>query len=239
MQNALWRRSEMQLSFTSMEPINFFADIRVIGFDLDQTLYPKSPLIDEKIQEYLYQKIAEYKKVSIPEAEKLFKERYREGAGMSGSQTLKDLGLPKASELVQEALEHADIASILLPDRETNKFLADIRARYEGLDLITGSNMCETQKKLKALGLNLETFSHVITADQSTKSTGDSYRLWLSLYPHLQPQQFLYVGDRIRSDHEIPSALGIKTVLVYVTAPDSSLSCLQYSSLKDFFLVSL
>jgi FMN phosphatase YigB (HAD superfamily) len=154
---------------------------------------------------------------------------------MSGSQTLKDLGLPEASELVQEALERADITSLLTPDMETNQFLIEICARYKGMDLITGSDRNQTQKKLIALGLGIKTFSHVITADQAGKSTGDSYRLWLSFYPHLKPQQFLYVGDRVRSDYEIPSALGIRTALVYVKNPDTSISCFQYTSLKDFF----
>lgn len=222
-----------------MEPHNSFTDIRVIGFDLDQTLYPKSSLIDEIIQRYLYQKIAAYKNVSLDEAERLFKERYREGAGLSGSQTLRNLGLPNASELVQEALEHADIASILSPNLETNKLLADIHAHYEGMDLITGSGMRETEKKLTALGLSPETFSNIITADQAKKSTGDSYRLWLSRYPHLQPQQFLYIGDRVRTDHEVPAELGIQTALVYVENPDASLSAAQFidlSSLRSLLL---
>src|SRR3989338_3406130 len=105
----------------SAEPHNSLTDIRVIGFDLDQTLYPKSPLVDEKIQEYLYRKIADHARVNLNEAERLFKGRYRRGAGMSGSETLRDLGLSNVSGLVQEALEHADIASILSPDPETNR----------------------------------------------------------------------------------------------------------------------
>mgnify|MGYP001618037129 CR=1 FL=1 len=217
-----------------MEPRNFSA-IKVVGFDLDQTLYPKSPLIDEMIQGYLYQKIAAHKNVPLDEAGRLFKERYRGGTGLSGSQTLRDLGLPNASELVQAALEHADIASILTPNEKTNLFLKDVRAQYEGMDLITGSSLHETEKKLNALGLGPNTFTTVITEDQAMKSTGDSYRLWLSRYPHFAPQQFLYIGDRVRSDHEIPSALGIRTVLVYVPQPDTAVSALQLPSIADLY----
>jgi FMN phosphatase YigB (HAD superfamily) len=215
---------------------NYLADIRIIGFDLDQTLYPKSPLIDEKIQEYLYQKIAEHKNVSLGEAEKLFKERYRDGVGMSGRKTIEDLGLSDASSIVQEALERADIASTLEPDREINRLLADMRARYEGVDLITGSDGYQTKKKLQALGLN-EMFSHIITEDQGTKSNGEGYQLWLSLYPNLKPNQFLYVGDRVQIDHEVPSSLGIRTALVYVKEINLDLLCLQYASLKDLLAV--
>jgi len=214
-----------------MDPHNLLSEIHIVGFDLDQTLYPKSPLVDEKIQEYLYQKIAKRRVVSLDEAEQLFKERYRGGAGMTGGQTLRDLGLADGSEIVQEALERADIASMLVSDETVNRLLGVLRERYEGVDLITSSNREQTEKKLSALGIALETFSSIITSDDSSKSTGDSYRLWLSLYPHLEPKQFLYIGDRVKSDHEIPSALGIKTALVYVQTPDPALLCPQYASL--------
>jgi len=207
-------------------------DIRVVGFDLDQTLYPKSPLIDEMIQSYLYEKIATQRDVSPEVAKDLFNERYRNGAGMSGGQTLRDLGLANGSDLVQEALEHADIASVLSPDIEINKLLGQLSAKYEGVDLITGSNMRQTHMKLNALGIQPDTFSHILTADDGSKSGGDNFRNWLALYPHLTPGQFLYVGDRPRTDHEIPSALGIKTALVYVKIPDPALPCPQYSSTK-------
>ncbi|MEA2701768.1 MAG: hypothetical protein QOE22_477 [Candidatus Parcubacteria bacterium] len=216
-----------------METPDYLNDIRVVGFDLDQTLYPKSPVIDEMIQSYLYLKIAEHMGVSLAEAEKLFKGRYRGGAGMSGRETLEDLGLPNASDLVQEALEHADLTSVLVPDQETNLLLARAREAYEGMDLITGSNLEQTRKKLVALDIGMDAFSHVITQDDAWKLNGDAYRLWLSYYPHLEPHQFLYVGDRARSDHEVPASLGIRTCLVYVESPDVALPALQLVNLRD------
>ncbi len=214
----------------STERPDWIANIRVVGFDLDQTLYPKSPLIDEKIQGYLYEKIAEHKNVSLENARTLFNERYRGGAGLSGRQTLLDLGLPNAAELVQEALEKADIASVLSPDPELNQLLAGLHSAYQGVDLITGSSKRQTDLKLAAITLAPHTFTHIITADDSSKSSGESYQRWFALYPDYAPEQFLYVGDRIRIDHEIPAALGIHTALVYVKETNPSLTCLQYPS---------
>lgn len=213
-----------------METPNWIAGIRVIGFDLDQTLYPKSPLIDEKIQGYLYQKIAEHRDVSLEEASRLFNERYLHGAGMSGGQTLRDLGLANGSELVQEALEHADIASVIMPDPKLNTFLIRLTEKYEGVDLITGSNKRQTDLKLAALAISPKIFSNIITADDSSKSDGESYHRWLALYSHLSPKQFLYIGDRRRTDHDVPAALGIHTALVYVQTPDPALPCIQHET---------
>ena len=207
--------------------------VRVIGFDLDQTLFPKAPEIDHKIQEYICERIAAEKGVGIAEAGRLFEERYRGGAGMTGNEALADLGLPNPVAIVQEALERSDISSLLTPDPATLALVRDLRHSYESVDLITGSGRTQTEKKLAALGFEHTDFDHFITADDASKSTGESYRLWLSFYPALLPPQFLYIGDRPRSDHEVPAALGIQTALVYVTEPDEKLSCLQCTSLAD------
>ena len=204
--------------------------IRVIGFDLDQTLYPKSPEVDAAIQGYIYSKIAEHRGVSAKEAAGLFRERYREGRGLGGTATLVDLGIPNASDIIQEALEKADIADFLKPDGACVALLTDLRERYSNLDLITGSNRANTLKKLSRLEIPVALFSHLITADEASKSNGEAYTLWLSYYPDLSPHQFLYVGDRIKSDYEAPRRLGIEVILVYVKVAESEIACLQLTS---------
>jgi FMN phosphatase YigB (HAD superfamily) len=216
---------------------SFRDTIRVIGFDLDQTLYSKSPEIDAAIQGYIYNKIAEHRDVSLAEAEQLFKERYQEGRGMSGSESLIDLGIPNARDIVQEALEQADIAQFLTPDAETLALLQGLLQRYHHIDLVTGSNHENAIRKLRHLELPESLFSHILTGDQAQKSTGEAYRKWLTLYPEFSPEQFLYIGDRVRSDYEIPHELGIQSVLVNIAHTDSALPVLQLprlAELKDY-----
>lgn len=213
--------------------MDYRAVIRVVGFDLDQTLYPKSPEVDAAIQAYIYTKIAEHRGVSEEDAAELFRERYREGRGLGGTATLIGLGIPSASDVIQEALERADIAEFLKPDPLLLALLAAIRDRYGNLDLITGSNRSNTEKKLSRLEIPAALFSHLITADDASKSSGEAYRLWMSRYPGLAPGQFLYVGDRVTSDHEAPRRLGMETVLVYVKTPDPGVSCPQLASPMD------
>ena len=214
----------------STNMIDYRNVIRVVGFDLDQTLYPKSPEVDAAIQGYLYGKIAEHRGVSRDVAAELFRERYREGRGLGGTATLRDLGIPNASAIIQEALEAADIAEFLNPDPTLLALLTEIRERYGSIDLITGSNRSNAEKKLSHLGIPITLFSHLITADDASKSTGEAYELWCGRYPDVAPRQFLYVGDRVRSDYEIPRRLGIETVLVYVKTPDPGVLCPQLAS---------
>lgn len=210
-----------------------FQNIKIIGFDLDQTLYPRSPEIDETIQSYIYVKIAEHKKCTLPEAKVLFTDLYQEGKGLGGRQTLTTLGIPNAHDIVQEALEKADIAHFLKPDKAIIETLSKLKEKYQSLDLITGSAKTVAETKLKELEIPLEMFAHQVTGDDGSKSEGSSYTLWMSFYPELSPENFLYIGDRPRSDCEIPCALGMQAILVNQGEKDDSIPCTQLRSLIE------
>lgn len=215
--------------------MDYKTSTKVIGFDLDQTLYPKSSKIDEAIQKYLYKQIAKHRGCSVQEAKSLFKKLYRQGERSSGTGILKYLKIPNPEQTVQTALEKADILSFLEPDSKVNKMLQQLKEKYF-LDLITGSASSETFKKLKALEIPQDTFHNIITADEYSKSDGSSFKEWLCLYPEFRPQQFLYIGDRVSSDHIIPRSFNISSILVNIENPSKQgglvascpvLSCLQ------------
>jgi FMN phosphatase YigB (HAD superfamily) len=211
-----------------------FSNIQVIGFDLDQTLYVKLTEIDNAIQKYIYERLALKLHISLKEAEEKFKELYQDGKGQTGSQTLETLGFPKeeARNIVQEALEKADIAQFLKPNPELNQLLERLSAKYT-LDLITGSNFKIAMKKLDNLGIRRDLFKNLITDDDGPKSDGTVYKVWLNKYSELTPEEFLYIGDRPRSDYEIPKNLGIRAILVNVKERDQSADCLQYPSILE------
>ncbi len=210
-----------------------FSNIKVVGFDLDQTLYPKSPLIDEAIQIYIYHKIAEQKGCSLDEASQLFNDLYQKGRGLSGSKSLKALGIEGGGEIVQEALENADIASFLKPDPKTADLIKRLGKHYRSIDILTGSNTKNANIKLAKLRLPSTLFGRIITSDDHAKSNGDAYRYWMHSYPELVPANFLYVGDRVRSDYEVPRSLGISSILVYMPDQDNTLECLQLATLHE------
>jgi FMN phosphatase YigB (HAD superfamily) len=213
--------------------IDYKTKIKVIGFDLDQTLYPKSPEIDAAIQKYIYEKISENKRCSIEEARKLFSDLYKGGAGLSGSKSLAALGIPDGKEIVQEALEKADIASILVPDENATAMLERLREKYKNLDIITGSNDSNTDRKLEKLLIDKKLFNHIITADSASKSdNGSAFKMWMSFY-NLPAENFLYIGDRVSSDYEAPKQLGIKSILVNIKEKNEGVDCPQLSSLQE------
>jgi len=213
--------------------MNYKEQIKVIGFDLDQTLYPKSPEIDTAIQVYLYHKIADHLHIPLAEAEKKFKDLYRDGSGLSGRLTLKALNIPDYKNSIQEALEQADISRFLKPNDEINELLLQIKKKYRAIDIITGSNLKITTEKLLHLGMEPAMFSHIITDDHFAKSNGDAYKAWLERYPGVDASDFLYVGDRPKTDYSVPRELGIVTILVNQKKVDPEIDSPQLPTLLD------
>jgi len=213
--------------------LNYQTTIKVIGFDLDQTLYPKSPEIDDAIQAYLYKEIADYKKVSMKEAEKMFKDLYQDGKGLSGSKTMEAIGIPNGKEAVQTALEKADIASFLKPDKKVLELLNDLKVKYKNLDLVTGSSRSIVGDKLREIGIEKSIFNNIITADEASKPDLSAFKMSFNFYPNLKPEQFLYIGDRPFSDFIAPSSLGINVILVNQKEKNSLLKCPQLPLFTD------
>jgi len=222
-------------------PLLKIADIKIIGFDLDQTLYPKSPKIDLAIQRYIYKQISRKQGCSLECAKKLFLSYYPD---LSGGRTLVKLGFyaKEAEQIVQSALEKADIASFLKPDPKVLKLLKDLKKKYRFLSLITGSFEKVARSKLKKLCIPLRLFDFTVFAE-SSKRDGSAYKKWFKHFKEkdssLQPKNFLYIGDRKSSDVDIPIALGMNAILVNVKEKDPNIKTLQLESVletRDFLL---
>lgn len=209
-----------------------FSQIMIIGFDLDQTLYPKSPEIDQAIQKYLFKEISAFRNITVGDAEKMFEGLYQSGKGLSGRRSLIKIGFSeeRAHNMVQEALENADIADFLQPNKDVLNLLCKLKEKYVALDIITGSNSKNANKKLEKLKIPSNIFSHIITSDDASKSDLSAYKMWLDYYPDYKSESFLYIGDRASSDFEKPKEMKINSILVNIKTPDDKYDCLQLSS---------
>lgn len=210
-----------------------YKNYKNIGFDLDGTLYPGTESIDSLIQEYIYEKISSHLNISLTESKGKFIDLYKGERGLSGRQTLEELGIPNAGEVVQEALENADVAPVLSPDTKTLELLKKLRELGKDLSIITGSGKNQLDRKLEALSLPQSLFTHIITDEVSDKSSGAAYALWLSYYPDAKPEDFLYIGDRSKTDYETPQKLGISAILVNITETKDTISCPQLKNLDE------
>ncbi len=195
-------------------------DIHILGFDLDNTLYPSTEQMQDRIRKEIYRKISEELGISIDASEKLFEENYNGQFpwSQSGSRTIEELGKRHDKQLdgklvVQQSIEEADILDFINENPELTNMLERLNSRF-GLDLITGTSYDLTFAKLRKLGIKTEIFGNIFAQRQyGSKMTGDVYRYWINKRQTL-PEKMLYVGDNKRQDIDSPKKLGIRTCII-------------------------
>lgn len=189
--------------------------IRVIGIDLDGTLYPDTPEIQRRVRTKIYEKISKECCISYDRARDLFEENY--AIIKSGSKTVTKIAREYEKEIdggdiIQEALQEADILDLIEENPGLDSMLHRI-VKVKELDLLTSSEHNLALQKLSRLDVDRNIFSYFLAYQEGSKTTGEKYKEWLSKR-ELRPEQHLYVGDNTKLDIDIPKSLGIKTCIV-------------------------
>lgn len=188
--------------------------IVAVGFDLDNTLYPSTPEIQERIRGRIYQKIAGLFGISFEGAKREFEEEYTRL--MSGSKAIGEIARKLGKkydgslDIVQEASQEANFLDLIKPNFELAEMLSRMRSQAGvGLDLLTGSEYDFAMDKLARIGLSKNYFDIILDAAHG-KTNGNMYREWLKLR-ETSPEKLLYVGDNKKQDIDVPKSLGIRT----------------------------
>jgi putative hydrolase of the HAD superfamily len=203
-----------------------FKEIKYVGFDLDNTLYPKNNKIDNMIRERFATKVLEKRPnlKNIEEAIKFSEEEYKRVG--SRTQILKDMGYDDALEIMQYSLEGPEVLNILKRDFKLVSLLGKIKCKYD-LFLITASPKDLAFKKLNKIGIDVKLFNISIFGDTITdgkKLDGSIFKYFLdqSLY---SPEQHVYVGDSLKADIIPAKSLRMNTIAVgsYISEADYSI----------------
>lgn len=191
--------------------------VRVIGFDLDNTLYPATPDIQKRIRGLIYKKVAGELGIKEEKARELFEQFYNSEGNPyshSGGRTIREIarvyGRKIERDIVQQALEEADILDLIERNPKLVEMLWTLEPRY-GIDLITGSARKLALAKLERLGVEPDVFDYMLTTEENgSKTTGEAYRQWIKMRK-FPPKDLVYVGDNKVQDVEVPKKLGIRT----------------------------
>ena len=199
-------------------------NIKAVGFDLDQTLYPNSAEVQVLVRGEIYRFISTTLKIPSAAAQQRFDEAYDRIGG--GGRALESLGIADGSERLRDCVAKADVSRILQWDLQLEKMIDRISKGYFTF-LITESRREDAIKKLHALGLCPSMFNYAAYWDttQSRKHTGTIYPLIFQL-SGFQPEQHLYVGDKMNDDILPAKKAGLKTVLVGSEKSDADY-CIQ------------
>jgi len=216
----------------------FLKEVKAIGFDLDQTLYPNSEEIQDRVRTEISKRILDKQSShgTITAARQHFEKRYLEL--QSGTKVLKEAGYEDVERVMDDCLARADILDLIKRNEKLARILDRIADRYSSLFLITGSPEDLALKKLKRLGIAPEIFEIKIystTQNAGTKNTGEAFQYYLSI-SHVIPQNNLYIGDRLKSDILPAKKLGMHVGAVWSEIPEADFSIPSINDLKGVLL---
>jgi len=188
--------------------------ICAIGFDLDNTLYKVSEPINIQIRAQACKYAAELLKRDYAKTVADFTEQY--ALTQSASTSLQNIGIQSsalAKELVQRALEEANVAKYIEPNKKLADMLLRLKNNYH-LFLITGSRHSIAQGKLDALQIPGNVFEMAIYAESKYRREDGSAFAYVHGKLAAPYKNTIFVGDRETVDILPAKKKGLKTIIV-------------------------
>lgn len=190
-------------------------DIKSVGFDLDNTLYPNRREIDDRIKKAFSEKILE----RVPGLGNLensivfYESKYREMGSIV--KILGSLGFDNPREISYKCMLKADIQSLIKEDSDLAILIGNLKSRYS-IFLITNSPEDIALKIIENLGIDYKLFDYFISGsnkEAGNKIDGSMFRYFLSFSKN-KPNEHIYVGDSLKSDILPAKSVGMKTISV-------------------------
>lgn len=209
---------------------------RVLAFDFDGTLTPKdNPKLDTAIQMAMAEAAFDYLKGSIP-IEVLrgeIAEQYLKGKGAT-NYLQTELGVPRS--IIKKVLGSVPKWQYLQRNPMLEPMLKELDR--EGLALILASNYPrgENLRSLGVLGLDPESFDHIITMDDITHSKPhpEIFQRVVGLCG-CPVEEIVFIGDSPTKDVGGASGIGMDSVLVGEPSREATAWVLQIEDLSRLF----
>jgi FMN phosphatase YigB (HAD superfamily) len=213
----------------------FFYSIRSVGFDLDDTLYPKDPRIDDIIRNNIAIKILEKK----PELEKIENVRriYDSEYEKIGSWTkiMKEVGFTDPKEVMRLCLSDTIILDFIKKDEKLVKIINSLNKKYSSF-LITSSPETFSIKKLMKIGISPELFKYRFFGDyQGFETKGSVFESFLGMSPFL-PEEHVYIGDSLKRDILPAKYAGMKTITIGTQIQEADFSVKKITDIEKLLL---
>jgi HAD superfamily hydrolase (TIGR01549 family) len=186
-------------------------DIKVLVWDLDQTLYPYQKALDKEFKKALYQIVAEYTNTSYQKAKKQFQQRQKKLKGTTI--TLNSFGIDGYQQL-PKIVKAIDWSKYLKKEKRLTQMFNDLKS-YRHL-LLSDSNREIAIMKLELLGLDISVFEKTFCGIE-LRITKPNIKLFkkVSLYTKLPAKCHLIIGDSLDKDILPAKKLGWQTCLVW------------------------
>lgn len=186
-------------------------NIKVIGWDVDQTLYKDTKKSKSYFNNEIYKKVAKRYNVSLKKAKEIYTKKYKEIGSNTKAFIELDIG---GKEGILEMLANTDYKKFLTKDKKLIQMFERLKSYRH---IITTNNTHKgVTNILNTLGVPKETFEAIITAEDTinSKPHPESFEKILEL-TGAKPEECVYIGDRDEMDIIPAKQLGMKTILVW------------------------
>jgi len=223
--------------FQNCNMIENFSNIKWVGFDVDGTLYPIVPEINERIRNKIAEKILEKKPdlKDISSARNYFDQKYN--ILHSGSKVLKEVGYENSTEIMDFCQVNADILDLIEPNPILNNIIQKLQIKYK-LYILSSSPEKLTLKKLNEVGINPELFSVKVYNDTpgcGSKSGGEAFDFILSKI-NCTAENSIHIGDNLKKDILPAKQRSMKTIAVGSKIQEADVSILNINQIEEVLL---
>lgn len=195
--------------------------IKAVGFDVDGTLYHAPGEMTRDVGKILIQKAAEalaQDPDDIVEEYLKRREKYR-----SNTQTLNSFGLD-GERIFQSVWDSIEISKYISKDTKLVQMIAKLKEKFR-LFVITNGTGTQVERKMSHLGLDYHDFDpRIYCYDQGWVKPDPAPFLAAIESLDLNPEEIVYIGDRVDIDIEGASGVGMKTIYVGGTSAIADIS---------------
>lgn len=194
-----------------------FADVRILIWDFDGTLYKPNKRLFAAVREAEYRTIREHTGWTRDQAVEVFEKLYKKVYPSATETVARIVGISTADAAAQMET-YFDRRDFLSRDERLMELFKKLK-RYRHIILANGV-IRRHRETLKVLGVPEKTFELMVTSEVvgKTKPHPEGFQYILN-YTNLLPDEHLMIGDREAVDLVPAKSLGMKTCLVWSDTP--------------------
>lgn len=209
-------------------------DIKMIGFDLDGTLYPNNKEMGRLMNEKQMDLVAAKLKLSRSKAEYEFNKVLRKLK--SNTKSLNYFGID-GLKFCLDFWDNANLSKYIKKDNALKNMLFKLK-KHVCFSIFSNSNkISHIKKKLSLVGIPSNIFNPITSSIDIGYNKPDlkAFKSFIKK-TNLKPHQILYVGDRVNVDIVPAKKAGMKACLVYDESFESDLSLQKPHELINYFM---
>ena len=209
-------------------------DIKMIGFDLDGTLYPNNKEIGRLMKKKQMDLVAAKLKLSRYKAEYEFNKVLKKLK--SNTKSLDYLGID-GLKFCLDFWDNTNLSKYIHKDDALKNMLLKLKKQVRFSIFSNSNKISHIKKKLSLIGIPSNIFNPIVSSVDIGCNKPDlkAFKGYIKK-TNLKPHQILYIGDRVNVDIVPAKKAGMRASVVYDVSFESDLSLQKPHDLINYFI---